>query len=124
MRAPFAHSVAVGCLACALAPTPALRAEGYAEPDAVLVNIPERDLNQLLRDAFHARGGPRLEGKRTNAGSGVQDLSYQVDVSDPVLKLSAGKQAYLSFDIERADLTVDRLERKIAGRMAYCEDAG
>src|SRR5262245_17784004 len=124
MRASLSTALAVGCLASALAPSRTLAAEGYIEPNAVLVNIPERDLNQLLVDAFRARGGPRLEGKRSNAGRGVQDLSYQVDISDPVLKLRSGKQAYLSFDIERADLTVDRLEHKIAGRMAYCEDVG
>lgn len=131
--AAVVSTVAAASLACpielgaspALAgPTEDLGPALFNEPDAVVLNVPEQDLNRFLQTALRAKGGPRFEGRQADAGRGLRGVRYQVEVSDPVLKLGDGGRVSLSLDIEKADLEVDRWERKLAGRMAYCENAG
>lgn len=96
----------------------------YDEPDALIVNLPERDLNTLLGAALRAKGGPRFVGSQADAGRGLRGVHYQVDLSSLLLKLEDGGRMSLSLEIEQADLQVERWERKLAGRTAYCENAG
>jgi hypothetical protein len=96
----------------------------FSEPAAVLVNVSERDLNRIIVDAFHANGGPRFDGGKQRVSSSVADLRYHANFSDPVIRLGKDGTARLSLDILDASLRIGRLERKIGGREARCEDAG
>jgi hypothetical protein len=95
-------------------------------PDAVVVRLTEADANRFLLGAFHAKGGPVFTGSRSNAGHGMHGLSYELRLSDPVLAMgdSGTPSLSLSFDILDADVTIDRIERKILGQQAECEGAG
>jgi len=96
----------------------------FSEPSAVLLNVSEADLNRIIVDSFHANGGPRFEGGKERVSSSVADLRYHARFSDPVVRLGRDGSARLSLDILDASLRIGRLERKIAGRQARCEDAG
>jgi hypothetical protein len=96
----------------------------FSESDAVLLNVSERDLNRILVDSFHANGGPRFEGGKARVNSSVSDLRYHALFSDPVVRLGTDGSAHVSLDILDASLRIGRLERKIAGRQARCEEAG
>jgi hypothetical protein len=100
------------------APTP------FSESAAVLLNVSERDLNRIVVDAFHANGGPNFVGVKERVSSSVADLRYSARFSDPVIRLGSDGTARLSLDILDASLRFGRLERKIGGRQARCEDAG
>ena len=95
-----------------------------AEPAAVLLNVSEKDLNRIVVDAFHRNGGPRFAGEKGRVSSSVADLRYQAHFSDPVIRLGRDGNARLSLDILDASLRIGRLEKKIGGRLAQCEEAG
>lgn len=94
------------------------------QPNAVLINISEHDLNRIALGAFHAEGGPRLEGRRSEASSGVSDVSYHADLSDPVVRLGRDGRAWLSLNILEAELNIGRIERRFLRRNMTCENAG
>jgi hypothetical protein len=96
----------------------------FSETDAVLLNVSERDLNRIVVDSFHANGGPRFEGGKARVSSSVADLRYHALFSDPVVRLGRDGSAHVSLDILDASLRIGRLERKVIGRQARCEDAG
>ena len=83
----------------ALAVTPALGESVFHEPNAVLINITEEDLNLIIREAFHANGASRIEGVRDEPSRGISDLRYQAGFSDPVLTLGQDGHAQLDVDI-------------------------
>jgi len=118
------------CVAILLLPSVSTiaRAEGspapFSESAAVLFNVSERDLNRIVVDAFHANGGPHFAGGKERVSSSVADLRYSARFSDPVIRLGTDGTARLSLDILDASLRIGRLERKIGGRQARCEDAG
>jgi hypothetical protein len=117
----------VTLLLVASVPTIARAAESpvpFSETDAVLLNVSERDLNRIIVDSFHANGGPRFEGGKQRVSSSVADLRYHALFSDPVVRLGRDGSAHVSLDILDASLRIGRLERKIAGRQARCENAG
>jgi len=92
--------------------------------DAVIVRLTESDANLVLRGAFHAAGGPVFAGRRDKQSRGVQGLSYEVRLSEPVLAFGGNGTASLHFEILEADVTIARIERKILGQLARCEGAG
>ena len=96
----------------------------FSEPAAVLLNVSERDLNRIIVDAFHVNGGPRFTGEKERVSSSVADLRYQANLSDPVIRLGKDGTARLSLDVLDASLRIGRLEGKIGGRQASCEEAG
>ncbi len=96
----------------------------FSEPAAVLVNVSERDLNRIIVDSFHRNGGPRFEGAKERVSSSVADLRYHALFSDPVVRLGRDGSARVSLDILDATLRIGRLEAKIGGRQARCEEAG
>ena len=93
-------------------------------PDAVVVRLTEADANRVLRVAFRAKGGPVFAGRRERVARGVHGLSYEVRLSEPVLALGRNGTASLRFEILEADVTIERIERKILGQLARCEGAG
>src|SRR5262245_28798624 len=99
-------------------------ASTFSETSAVLLNVSERDLNRIVVDSFHANGGPRFAGEKERVSSSVADLRYSALFSDPVVRLGTDGTARLSLDIKDASLRIGRLERKIGGMQAHCEDAG
>jgi hypothetical protein len=104
---------------------PADRTAGvFHEPNAVVINITEPDLNRIVRAGFSRDGGLRFEGTRENASKGIFDLRYEVDLSEPILTLGEDGGARLNLDIEQARFRIGRLERKIGRRLAFCENAG
>ena len=96
----------------------------YREPDAVLINIPEHDLNLILHQAFRSIGGPRFEGRKAKVSRSVKNLEYHVELSEPVLELGENGKVSLDLAIRHADLRIGRMERKIHGRLVSCENAG
>ena len=96
----------------------------FVEPDAVLLNVSEYDLNRIIVDAFHRNGGPLFEGEKARVSSSVADLRYHARISDPVIRLGENGTARLSLDVLDASLRIGRLEKKIGGRQARCEEAG
>ncbi len=102
----------------------AAAAEPGSTPDAVVVRLTEADLNRILRGAFHASGGPVYSGQRANVSRAVHGMRYELRLSEPVLALGAGASASLRVDILEADVTIERIERKILGQRARCEGAG
>lgn len=96
----------------------------FLEPNAVLVNVTESDLNRILTGAVHSFGGPVFEGTRQNPAKGRFDLQYQMDISQPVLKLGSGGEANVTFSIREASVDVGRYERGKGKRVAYCENIG
>lgn len=95
-----------------------------SDPDPVLINITEGDLNRILHDAFLASGGPRFAGNSSKIRKGASDLRYRANLSEPVLRLEDGGRARLSFEILEAELQIGRLEHRLLRSQAYCENAG
>jgi hypothetical protein len=104
--------------------TVAESAAAFHEPNAVVINLTERDLNDLLREVFVSAGGSRVHGVRERVSKGVFDLRYEAELSEPVLKLGEEGRFSLRFDIRSADVQIGRLERRIGKRLARCENAG
>lgn len=96
----------------------------FFEPDAVLLNLTEQDLNRVLQDSILANGGPVFEGTSDGVSRTVSDLRYYADLTLPVLSLGEEGRASLSFEIREANLSIGRFERKIGWRRATCENAG
>ena len=94
------------------------------ESNAVVINLAERDLNVLLREAFASAGGSRIEGRREKISRGVSDVHYSVDLSVPVLELEEQGRMSLRLDVLQADVKIGRIERRIGKRLAHCEGAG
>ena len=95
----------------------------FVRRDALLVNVTESDLNRIVLGAFHSNGGPNFEGTRHRVSAAVSELTYEARLSDPLVTLGERGAASLTFDIRSASLQIGRLERKIAGRAASCENA-
>ena len=96
----------------------------FSETSAVLLNVSERDLNRIVVDSFHANGGPQFAGEKERVSSSVADLRYRALLSDPVVRLGTDETARVSLDIKDASLRIGRLEGKIVGMQAHCEEAG
>ena len=109
-------------LAVAADPEPA-RVD-FFDPNAVLVNLTESDLNRILEDAFRAAGGPNFAGTRERVSSTMSGLHYAARFSEPVVDLGPDGAARLSFELEQADLRVDRVEGKLIGTAVRCEGIG
>jgi hypothetical protein len=108
-----------------LAVAPAIGSESpFFEPNAVLINITEQDLNRIALDAFRAKGASRIEGDRRQLSRGLSDLHYQAGLSEPVLTLDHDGRLRLDLDILEGELTIGRLERRLLMRRMRCEDAG
>ena len=104
--------------------TSAAGAPTFHEPNAVLINITEADLNVILRDAFQARYAAGIEGTKQDASRGIDRLHYQVSFSEPVLTLGDDGRARLAVNIVEGELTIDRFERRLLRRNMACENAG
>ena len=96
----------------------------FHEPNAVLLNISEADLNRIARDAFRENFGTRVEGASSDASRGVRDLRYEASFSEPVLELDAEGGVRVDLDLLYAELRIGRLEHKFMRRMASCDGAG
>lgn len=96
----------------------------FYEPNAVLVNISEADLNRIVQDLFRERVGPRIEGVRSDPSRGYYDLSYQAGFSEPVLQLGSEGRMRIDLDLLDARVRVGRMERKFLRRKASCDGAG
>lgn len=94
----------------------------FERPGALLLNVTEADLNQIVLSSFHANGGPNFEGSKRRTSASISDLTYQATLSDPRLALGEGGKASLKFDVREGNVRIGRIERKIAGRAASCED--
>jgi hypothetical protein len=97
----------------------------FHEPNAVILNITESDLNRIVRGLFHAADGvdgSRLEGNRTREKRGIYDFRYSAGLSEPVLELHEDGQARVDLRILDAHLSVGRLEKKILKRRMECLD--
>jgi len=107
-----------------LAVAPALGDAVFHEPNAVLVNITEEDLNLIVREAFHANGASRIEGVTDRPDRGITGLRYEAGFSEPVLTLGRDGHARLDVDILEAELSIGSIERKLLARRMRCENAG
>lgn len=108
-----------------LAGTAAAQTTGrFYEPDAILLNVTQQDLNRILQASFIANGGPSFEGSSDRASKGITGLRYRAELSEPMVQLGDDGQASLRFGILQADLEIGRVERRIGKRLAYCENAG
>ena len=96
----------------------------FHDPNAVVVNFTEADLNSVLLDAFHAAGGPSFTGMQQKVSSSMTGLHYAAEFREPVLALGPDGAMRLSFGIERADLRLDQIEGKLAGTSIRCEGIG
>jgi hypothetical protein len=117
----FACSTVLLCLSVAPA---AGSAVPFFEPNAILVNLTEEDLNRIVRDAFHAHGASRIEGARRELSRGVSDLCYRAGLSEPVVTLHRDGLLRLELEVLDAELTIGSLERKLLMRHTRCENAG
>jgi len=106
--------------------TPCLAADtaAFHEPNAVVVNLTETDLNHVLHELFISAGGPHIAGETERVSKGVFDLSYEAELSVPELTLDDDGVVSLNLTIEQADVRIGRLERRIGKRTARCENAG
>lgn len=117
---PLALSTVLLCLAAA----PAIGSEApFFEPNAVLINITEEDLNRIALDAFHAKGASTIEGERQRLSRGLSELHYRAGLSEPILTLGRDGRLRLDFDILEGELKIGSLERKLLMRRMHCEDA-
>jgi hypothetical protein len=108
-----------------LAVAPAIGSEApFFEPNAVLINITEEDLNRIALDAFHARGASRIEGEKQRLSRGLSELHYRAGLSEPIVTLGRDGRLRLDFDIVEGELRIGSLERKLLMRRMRCEDAG
>jgi hypothetical protein len=98
--------------------------EPYHEPNAVIINITEDDLNRMIRDLFHANGASTIEGGKEQLSRGLSDFRYRADFSEPVLRLGEDGQAQLDLEILQAELTIGSIERKLLKRRMHCRNAG
>jgi len=114
---------ALPLLLLAFTPSPA-EEPGLHEPNAVLVNLTETDLNLVLRELFASAGGPHLTGHAERVSKGMFDLSYEADLSVPELTLDPDGRVSLALAIEKADARIGRLERRMGKRTVRCENAG
>ena len=94
----------------AASPVPIHTTEGgrspFHEPNAVLLNVTQADLNRILQGTVRSLGGPVFEGHSSHPTKNMFDLRYRVDVSDPVLKLGADGEVDVAFSIREASLDV------------------
>src|SRR5262245_59130421 len=118
MRSFAARAVVLG-----LAVAPAVAGDpAFHEPNAVLINLTQPDLNRILQANFRESWGSRLHGQKRRVGRGVSDLSYDAELSEPLLTLGDDGSARLDLDILDAQLSVGRIERKVLARRMSCEN--
>ena len=96
----------------------------FHEPNAVLLNISEADLNRIARDAFREHFGTRVEGTTSDPSRGVRDLRYEATFSEPVLELDTEGGVRIGLNLLEAELRIGRIEHKFMRRMASCDGAG
>jgi len=96
----------------------------FHEPNALVLNISEADLNRIVRDAFREHLGTRIGGTSSNPSRGVQDLRYEAVFSEPILELDTDGRLRVDFDLLQADLRIGRFERRFMRKMASCDGAG
>jgi hypothetical protein len=96
----------------------------FFDPDAILVNITESDLNLAIQNAFESADGANLEGESTSESRSVSGLRYRARFSAPAIDLLSDGAISLSFGLEEAELSIESVERKIVGRRVRCENLG
>ena len=96
----------------------------FERPGALLLNVTESDLNHIVQGSFHLKGGPNFAGTKRRSSASVSGLTYHATLSEPIVALGDKGKLALSFDVREANLNIAKLERKIAGREATCEDTG
>ena len=96
----------------------------FHEPNAVLLNISEADLNRIARDAFREHFGTTVEGATSDPSRGIRDLRYEATFSEPVLELDTEGGVRVDLDLVEAELRIGRIEHKFMRRMASCDGAG
>ena len=116
--------ILAAALIFAWAALPGSAAEPYYQPDAIVLNLTEGDLNRILREAVLSATGPRLQGEQPEVSDGVQDLSYYAEFSEPRITLGDQGHASITFDIREASLLIGSAERKVAWTNFRCEDFG
>lgn len=119
---PLKHFAPVVMLLLPLAAIAAAPARSFDRPGALLLNVTESDLNRIVVGSFLSNGGPEFQGSKRRSSAAVSDLTYRAKLSEPLLALEEGGKASLTFDIREGNLRIGRIERKIAGRSASCED--
>jgi hypothetical protein len=120
MRSRFLSTV----LLCVSVAPAAADTVPFFEPNAILVNLTEADLNRIVRDAFHARGASRIEGAKHELSRGVTDLCYRAGLAEPVVTLHRDGLLRLELTVLDAELTIGSIERKLLMRRTRCENAG
>ena len=111
-------------VSAALAPAAQAQSPPFNQPNAVLINISEADLNRIVRGAFRAGGGPRFEGGEEETSRGISDLEYRADVSEPELELGDDGTFRLSLEVLEGWLRIGRIERELLSRRTFCENLG
>ncbi len=96
----------------------------FHEPNAVLINISEPDLNRIVRDGFREHFGTTIKGAASDPAHGVQDLRYEATFSEPVLEFDTEGNLRIDLDLLEAELRIGRFERKFMRKMASCDGAG
>ena len=96
----------------------------FHEPNAVLVNISEADLNRIVRDTFREHFGTPIKGATSDPSHGVHDLRYEATFSEPVLEFDTEGRVRVDLDLLEAELRIGRFERKFMRKMASCDGAG
>ena len=108
--------MALGLAAPVVAGAPA-----FHEPNAVLINLTEPDLNRILKTNYR-ESWSHFEGQKRRVSRGVSDLSYRAELSEPVLTLGDDGSASLDLDIVNAELSLGKIERKVLRRQVSCEN--
>jgi hypothetical protein len=105
------------------APSHAAEAPPYYDPNAIVINVSERDLNLALEDLWNSMGSG-FEGTKEQMSSSGRGLHYKGRFSTPVIDLREGGQASIDLTLEEARVRVESVERKLLGRRVSCEGLG
>jgi hypothetical protein len=95
----------------------------FHEPNAILINISEADLNRIARDAFREHY-TTISGATSNPSRGIQDLRYEATFSEPILELDDDGGIRVDLDLLEAELRIGRFEHKFMRKMASCDGLG
>ena len=101
----------------------AQQAPAFFDPNAIVVNVSEDDLNLALQDLWNEMGS-RFQGTKAEVSSTAYGLHYDGRLSMPVIDLMDGGRASIRLALEEASVRVDSVEHKLLGRRVRCEDIG
>ncbi|HXV77896.1 MAG TPA: hypothetical protein VD788_16415, partial [Candidatus Polarisedimenticolaceae bacterium] len=101
----------------------AAEAPPFFDPNAVVVNLTEDDLNLALEDLWSALGA-RFSGTREQVSSTARGLHYDGRLSTPVIDLMPDGRASVRLALEEATVRLDSVEHTLLGRRVRCEDIG